>query len=74
MDPDLLFAIGVVVGVFSIPAMVSAFSERRAPRVAMFAVVVSGLMIIFAIDENPGRYSVGKLPEILVKVVANYLT
>lgn len=74
MDPDLIFTIGVVLGVFSLPAMLSAFSERRAPRVAALTVVLAGIMILWAVRENPGRYSIGGIPDIFVKVVGEYLT
>ncbi|MEM8775211.1 MAG: hypothetical protein AAGF53_09265 [Pseudomonadota bacterium] len=74
MDADLIFAIGVVVGVFSIPAVISALSEKRAPRVAMFAIVVAGVMVVWAMSENPEGYSVKEIPEVIVRVVAKYLT
>ena len=74
MDPDLIFTIGVVLGVFSLPAMLSAFSERRAPRVAALTVVLAGIRILWAVRENPGRYSIGGIPDIFVKVVGEYLT
>lgn len=31
MDPDLIFVIGLVLAVFSVPSIMSAFSEGRAP-------------------------------------------
>ncbi len=74
MDPDLVFTLGVVIGVFSLPAMLSAFSERRAPRVAALTVILAGVMILWSVRENPGRYSLGAIPDIFVKVVADYLT
>ncbi|MEL7258217.1 MAG: hypothetical protein AAFN80_10310 [Pseudomonadota bacterium] len=74
MDPDLIFTIGVVLGVFSLPAMLSAFSEKRAPRVAAITVVLAGIMVLWAVRENPGRYSLGGIPDVFVEVVAKYLT
>ncbi|WP_338550024.1 hypothetical protein [Roseovarius phycicola] len=74
MDPDLIFTLGVVLGVFSLPAMFSAFSERRAPRVAAFTVILAGIMILWAVRENPGRYSFWGIPDTFVEVVAKYLT
>ena len=74
MDFELIFITGVVVGVFSIPAIMSAFSEGRAPRVAALAVIISGVMVVWAIKENPGGYSLKEIPDIFVRVVARYIT
>ncbi|MFU8779243.1 MAG: hypothetical protein ACNA7M_16515 [Roseovarius sp.] len=70
MDPDLAIAIGMVLGVFSIPSILAAFSEERSPRVAAFALVVSGGLVVWAISAKPGGYSFSDLPEVLVRVVA----
>jgi len=37
LDPDLFFVIGIVLIAFAIPAIISAFSESRAPRAARSA-------------------------------------
>lgn len=74
MDPDLVFVIGLVLAVFSVPAIISAFSEGRAPRVAAFTVISAGVMVIWAIQTKPGGYAFSDIPKIVVQVVAEYLT
>lgn len=74
MDPDLFFTIGVVLAVFSIPSIMSAFSEGRAPRVAAFTVIAAGVMIVWAVQKKPGGYTFKEIPDVLVRVVAQYLT
>lgn len=74
MDPDLIFVVGLVLGVFSIPSIMSAFSESRSPRVAAFTVIAAGVMIIWAIQTKPGGYSLNDIPDVFVQVVAKYLT
>ncbi len=74
MDPDLIFVVGLVLGVFSIPSIMSAFSESRSPRVAAFTVISAGVMIIWAIQTKPGGYSLNDIPDVFVQVVAKYLT
>lgn len=73
MDPDLAFVIGLIVGVFSIPAIVSAISEHRAPRVAAIAVIISGGLMAWAIMHKPSGYRVDQIPDVIVKVVARYI-
>lgn len=74
MDPDLILIIGIVLGVFSIPSIMSAISEGRAPRVAAFTIIAAGAMIVWAIQNYPGGYAINEIPNVFVKVVARYLT
>ena len=74
MDPDLLLIVCIILAVFSVPSILSAVSEGRAPRVAALSVVAGGALILWAINSNPGGYSFGDIPDIFVRVVARYLT
>ena len=74
MDPDLAMSVGLVMGVLSIPALFSAFAERRAPRFAALAIVASASLILWALSTRPGGYSFGELPHVLVRVLARFLT
>ncbi len=74
MDPDLLFIIGLILAVFSVPSILSAFSEGRAPRVAAITIVIAGALVVWAIKENPDGYSFKEIPDTFVRVVARYLT
>ncbi|WP_135502586.1 hypothetical protein [Roseovarius aestuariivivens] len=74
MDPDLFFTIGIVLAVFSVPSIMSAFSEGRAPRVAAFTVIAAGAMVVWAIQTKPGGYAFTDIPDVFVRVVAKYLT
>ncbi|MEM7074140.1 MAG: hypothetical protein AAGA28_18390 [Pseudomonadota bacterium] len=74
MNPDLFMAIGILLGVFSIPAVLSALSEGRAPRVAAFTIVTAGLMVLWAVTQRPGGYTLREIPDVFVRVVAEYLT
>lgn len=74
MDPDLIFVIGLVIGIFSVPSILSAISEGHAPRVAAFAIIVSGIMVVWAVQNKPGGYAFTDIPDVFVQVVARYLT
>ncbi|QFT94860.1 hypothetical protein FIU86_18565 [Roseovarius sp. THAF9] len=74
MDPDLIFIIGLVLGVFSIPSVLSALSDGHAPRVAAFTIIASGVMVFWAVSNKPGGYDINEIPNVFVQVVARYLT
>jgi hypothetical protein len=73
LDPDLALVIGIVIGVLAIPSLVSAVSERRAPRVSAVALLLSGVLIIFAFRNTMVPYTVDSLPNVVMKVIGNLL-
>lgn len=73
MDSDTVFVLGFVIGVLSIPAMVSAFSDNRSPRVPAIIILLGGLMIGYAVNEKPGAYSFETFPDVFVRVVGNLI-
>lgn len=73
MDIDLIFVAGIVIGAFSIPAIVSAFSDRRAPRMAAIFVMISTGMITYALQMRGEPYVLENLDDVFVSVVARYL-
>jgi len=73
MDADLAMAVGLVLGVFSVPALLSAISEGRAPRVGAVVMVIAGAMILWAVTQKPGGYTFAELPAVILSVMARYL-
>ena len=73
MDLDLIFVIGCIVTAFSIPAIVSAFSDNRAPRYPALIIIIGVVMIGFAINERPGAFTFDTVPEVFAKVIGRYL-
>lgn len=73
MDSDLALVVGLIIVVFSIPAVISAFSDGRAPRVAAFALIAGGALSAWAMSQKPGGYTIDDVPEAFVKVVARYV-
>ncbi len=74
MNPDLAMLIGIVLGVFTVPSIMSAISDGRAPRVAAFTMIAAGVLILWAVTNKPGGYSFSELPDVLMRVIARYLT
>ena len=73
MDPDLALIIGLILGVFSIPSIMSAFSEGRAPRVAAFTVIAAGCLVVWAVSQKPGGYAIMEIPDVFARVVARFI-
>ena len=66
--------IGVVLGVFSVPAILSAFADGRAPRVAAFIILAGGSLMLWALTQEPGGYTLLDIPNAFVRVVAHFIT
>ncbi len=73
MDSDLMLIIGLVLAVLSVPAILSAYSEGRPPRVATFTIIAAGALVVWAIKSHPGGYRIEEIPEVFVRVVARFL-
>lgn len=73
MDTDLILTLGLMLSVFSIPAMMSAYSDSRRLRAPALIVLIAGGMILFALTTRPGGYRLAEIPEVFYSVVARYL-
>ncbi|KAJ04461.1 hypothetical protein JQT66_08110 [Sulfitobacter mediterraneus] len=73
MEPDLALVLGVIIAGFSIPSILSAMSDRRAPRASALTILIGGGLILFAVQSQPGGYSLGDVPEVFNRVFNRYL-
>ena len=72
LDPDLLLVIGIVLGLLSIPSLLSAFSESRTPRTGAIMVLVSGVLIAVALSRHSAGYSFAEIPDVFIRVIGRY--
>jgi len=72
MDSDLALVIGMVIAVFSVPSVLSAISDGRAPRASALTILIGGGLILFAIQTHPGGYALADVPDVVMEVVARY--
>ncbi len=72
MDTDLALILGLVIGGFAIPSIVSSISDHRAPRASMLMVLIAGGLILFALATKPGGYSIEQVPDVFFRVVARF--
>lgn len=73
MDTDLALIIGLVVAGLTIPAIMSAFSDRRSPRAPMVTILIAGGLILYAALTKPGGYEVSQIPDVFFEVLSRYL-
>lgn len=73
MDPDLALVIGIILGVLSVPSILSALSDKRAPRASAITILIAGGLIIFAMQGKPGGVKLDQIPDIFVGVLARYM-
>jgi len=73
MEPDLALVLGVVIAGFSIPSVLSAMSDKRAPRASALTILIGGGLILFAVQSQPGGYSLDDVPEVFSRVFNRYL-
>ena len=72
MTNDLFLVMGIVIGLFAFPSLVGAFSESRPPRAAAILLMIGGGFIAIAVTQQPGGYSIEKLPDVFTRVIAYY--
>ncbi|MFT6675669.1 MAG: hypothetical protein ACJAVM_001862 [Sulfitobacter sp.] len=73
MEPDLALVLGIVIAGFSIPSILSAMSDRRAPRASALTILIGGGLILYALQSQPGGYSLNDVPDVFNRVFRRYL-
>ena len=73
MDPDLALTLGIIIATLSIPSILSALSDSRAPRASAVTILIAGGLILYALQNNPGGYRLEQVPDIVVKVISRFL-
>ena len=68
MDSDLMLVVGIILGGLSIPALLNAFSDGRAPRLASIVVLIAGILIFLAVRGHSGGYAPSDLPDVFRRV------
>jgi hypothetical protein len=73
LDTDLILTLGIVLLVLTLPSLLSAWVEGRAPRIGAIMLVASLGLIIAAVAYNPAGYAINDIPGVMVGVVARML-
>ena len=73
MEPDLALVLGLEIAAFSVPSILSALADSRAPRASALTVLIGGGLILYAVQQTQNPYTLSEIPDIFVRVVARYL-
>ena len=72
MDTDLVLTLGIVLLVLSVPSLLSAWAESRAPRLGAIMAIVALGMIAAALLIRPGGYAFNAVPGVMIGVVSRF--
>ncbi|MEM6371586.1 MAG: hypothetical protein AAF727_02260 [Pseudomonadota bacterium] len=74
MTPDMYLVLGILIAAFSIPSVLSAVADGRAPRASAITILIAGGLILLAIQTNPGGYTLNEIPDVFVRVIAPFIS
>lgn len=70
MDTDLFLTIGVILAVLTLPSLLAAWTDGRAPRMGAIMLMVAAALIIAAVTQRPGGYAFADVPHVMLGVLA----
>ncbi|WP_370399964.1 hypothetical protein [Sulfitobacter sp. JB4-11] len=73
MEPDLALVLGLVIAAFSVPSILSALADSRAPRASAITILIGGGLVLYALQQTPNGYALQDIPDVFVRVVARYM-
>lgn len=69
MNSDLMLVVGLVVGILSLPVLLNAWTEGRAPRAGAILVMIAIGLVFAAAQTKPGGYAVDEVPDVFFRVL-----
>ena len=73
MNPDFFLVLGIVIAGFSIPSILAAVTDGRAPRASAVTILIAGGRIILAMQTKQGGYTLADIPDAFVRVAAQLM-
>ncbi|WP_417207432.1 hypothetical protein [Antarctobacter sp.] len=73
MQPDVMLVAGMGLVVLSLPAILSAWADRRAPRIGTLLLLGGGGLILWSVRSKEGGYAWADLPDVFYGVVGQIL-
>ncbi len=73
MDTDLVLTLGVVLAALSVPSLLAAWAESRAPTIGAVMIIAGFAMIVTASLRHPGGYAVTEVPHVMLDVFARLI-
>ena len=73
MDLDLIFVIGLIIGAFSIPAIINNFSDGDWPTGSFVMLLIGVGMVGYPVWTEPATYTFEQVDDVFVSVLARFL-
>ena len=73
MNNDQILVIGIILCALSLPSLLAAYSEARAPRAGAIMLLVGGVLVVSALVRQPTGYTFAEIPHIFVRVIGGLL-
>lgn len=73
MSTDLALIMGLFLAALAVPSIASALSDRRPPRMPMILILVAGALVLYALTQHPGGYSIEQVPDVFFRVIAQIM-
>jgi formate-dependent nitrite reductase membrane component NrfD len=70
MDTDLVLTLGILLLIMTVPSLLAAWVEGRAPRIGALMLLASSSMIVTALVARPSGYRFEEIPQVMLGVVA----
>ena len=68
MDTDVMFVVGTVLVAMTLPALLTAYTEGRVPRIPIAMLLAGGVLVGYALHEKPSGYSFAQIPSVFGRV------
>ncbi len=73
METDLALVLGLLLAGFSVPALMSAISDGRPPRISFVMILAAGALVLYAVIMKPGGYTLVEMPDVFFGVVNRFI-
>lgn len=73
MNNDQILVIGIIVFALSLPSILAAYSESRAPRAGAILLLVGGVLVVVALVRQPTGYTFSEIPTVFARVIGGLL-
>ena len=73
MNNDQMLVVGIILCALSLPSLLAAFSESRAPRAGAIILLIGGVLLVVALSRQPTGYTFAEIPDIFVRVIGGLL-
>jgi hypothetical protein len=70
VDTDLVLTSGLLLGLLSVPSLLSAWAEVRVPRLGAVMVLGAFGLVLTALMVRPGGYGFNEVPDVVLGVFA----